>query len=96
MKVVLLGEIKGKGGEGDVIDVAQGYAENYLIPQKLAVAATKGNLKQLEERRHTSRSARPFVWPMPRPSRPSSMARRSPSTPRSARRASSLVPLPLP
>lgn len=52
MKVVLLGEIKGKGGEGDVIDVAQGYAENYLIPQKLAVAATKGNLKQLEERRN--------------------------------------------
>lgn len=52
MKVVLLGEIKGKGGEGDVVDVAQGYAENYLIPQKLAVAATKGNLKQLEERRN--------------------------------------------
>ncbi|WP_085830803.1 50S ribosomal protein L9 [Collinsella vaginalis] len=51
MKVVLLDEIKGKGGEGDVIDVAQGYAENYLIPNKLAVAATKGNLKQLEERR---------------------------------------------
>lgn len=52
MKVVLLDEIKGKGGEGDVVDVAQGYAENYLIPQKLAVAATKGNLKQLEERRN--------------------------------------------
>lgn len=31
MKVVLLGEIKGKGGEGDVVDVAQGYAENYLF-----------------------------------------------------------------
>ena len=52
MKVVLLGEIKGKGGEGDIIDVAQGYAENYLFPKKLAVAATKGNLKQLEERRN--------------------------------------------
>ena len=52
MKVVLLGEIKGKGGEGDVVDVAQGFAENYLIPNKLAVAATKGNLKQLEERRN--------------------------------------------
>ena len=52
MKVILLGEIKGKGGEGDIIDVAQGYAENYLFPQKLAVAATKGNLKQLEERRN--------------------------------------------
>ena len=52
MKVILLGEIKGKGGEGDVVDVAQGYAENYLFPKKLAVAATKGNLKQLEERRN--------------------------------------------
>lgn len=52
MKVILLDEIKGKGGEGDVIDVAQGYAENYLIPQKLAVPATKGNLKQLDERRN--------------------------------------------
>ena len=52
MKVVLLDEVKGKGGEGDVVDVAQGYAENFLIPKKLAVPATKGNLKQLEERRN--------------------------------------------
>ena len=52
MKVILLGVIKGKGGEGDVVDVAQGYAENYLFPKKLAVAATKGNLKQLDERRN--------------------------------------------
>ena len=52
MKVILLDELKGKGGEGDIIDVAQGYAENYLIPNKIAVPATKGNLKQLEERRN--------------------------------------------
>ena len=52
MKVILLGEIKGKGGEGDIVDVAQGYAENYLFPKKLAVAATKGELKQLEQRRN--------------------------------------------
>lgn len=52
MKVVLLDEVRGKGGEGDVVDVAQGYAENYLIPNKLAVPATKGNLKQLDERRN--------------------------------------------
>ena len=52
MKVILLGELRGKGGEGDVIDVAQGYAENYLIPKKIAILATKGNLKQLEERRN--------------------------------------------
>ena len=52
MKVILLGELRGKGGEGDVVDVAQGFAENYLYPQRIAIPATKGNLKQLEERRH--------------------------------------------
>ena len=52
MKVILLGELRGKGGEGDVVDVAQGFAENYLYPNRIAIPATKGNLKQLEERRH--------------------------------------------
>ncbi|MBQ6649707.1 MAG: 50S ribosomal protein L9 [Atopobiaceae bacterium] len=52
MKVILLGELRGKGGEGDVVDVAQGYAENYLFPNRMAIAATPGNIKQLEERRH--------------------------------------------
>ena len=52
MKVILLGEIKGKGGEGDVVEVAQGYAENFLFPQGLAIKASEGNLKQLEQRRH--------------------------------------------
>lgn len=51
MKVILLGELPGKGGEGDVIDVADGYANNWLFPQKLAIQATSGNLKQLEQRR---------------------------------------------
>lgn len=51
MKVILLTEVKGKGGEGDIIDVARGFANNYLLPQKKAVLATKGNLKQLEQRR---------------------------------------------
>ena len=52
MKVILLEEVRGKGGEGDVVDVAQGFAENFLYPNKIAIPATKGNLKQLEERRH--------------------------------------------
>ena len=52
MKVILTKELKGKGGEGDVVDVAQGFAVNYLIPNRLAIAATKGELKQLEQRRH--------------------------------------------
>ncbi|MGI6106012.1 MAG: 50S ribosomal protein L9 [Raoultibacter sp.] len=52
MKVILLQELKGKGGEGDVVDVANGFANNYLFPKKIAVAATSGNLKQLEQRKH--------------------------------------------
>ena len=52
MKVILLSELKGKGGEGDVIDVARGFANNYLLTQGYAVLATKGNLKQLEQRKH--------------------------------------------
>ena len=52
MEVILLSELKGKGGEGDIVEVADGYANNYLFPQKIAVAATKGNLKQLEQRKH--------------------------------------------
>ena len=47
MKVILLKELKGKGGEGDVIDVAPGFANNYLLTQGYAILATKGNLKQL-------------------------------------------------
>ena len=91
MKVILLGEIKGKGGEGDVVDVAQGYAENYLFPKKLAVAATKGNLKQLDERRNNIASARPSVWRTPTRSRRPSRASRLPLTPRLATRASCLA-----
>ena len=45
MKVILLDEVKGQGGEGDVVEVAAGFANNYLLPRKLAVAATPGNLK---------------------------------------------------
>ena len=50
MKVILTEEVKGKGGEGDVVDVARGYAVNFLFPRKMALEATPGNLKQLEAR----------------------------------------------
>lgn len=52
MKVILLQEVKGKGSEGDVVEVARGYAVNYLLPRKAAIEATSGNLKQLEARKH--------------------------------------------
>lgn len=52
MKVILLSDVKGRGKEGDVIEVARGFATNYLLPRKMAIQATPGNLKQLEARVH--------------------------------------------
>ena len=51
MKVILLDELPGKGGEGDVVEVTRGFANNYLLRKGIAVKATEGNLKQLEQRR---------------------------------------------
>ncbi len=55
MKVILLQELKGRGAEGDVIEVARGFAVNYLLPRKVAIEATSGNLKQLDARMHNVR-----------------------------------------
>lgn len=55
MKVILLSDVKGRGTEGDVIEVARGFAVNYLLPRKMAVEATPGNIKQLEARMHNIR-----------------------------------------
>jgi len=51
MKVILLGDLETLGYEGDIADVARGYARNYLIPKGLAVEASEANLKALEMRR---------------------------------------------
>lgn len=48
MKVILTKDITALGPLGTVVDVAKGYARNYLIPQGLAMEATKGNLAQME------------------------------------------------
>ena len=40
MKVILTQDIKGKGKKGQMIDISDGYARNYLLPRKLAVEAT--------------------------------------------------------
>jgi large subunit ribosomal protein L9 len=48
MKIILQENIEKLGTRGEVVDVAVGYARNYLLPRKIALAATPGNLKQLE------------------------------------------------
>jgi len=51
MKVILIDEIRGLGTRGDVVNVKDGYARNYLLPKNLAREATPGNLKSVEQER---------------------------------------------
>ena len=51
MKVLLHQDVDGLGYLGDVVDVADGYARNYLLPQRLAAAPTKNNIKAIEKER---------------------------------------------
>ncbi len=48
MKVILLQDVKSLGKKGDVVNASDGYARNMLLPKKLAVPATSGNMKDLE------------------------------------------------
>ena len=51
MKVVLLKDLKGKGKKGDVINISDGYALNFLIPQGIAKAGTSSNLNEANQAR---------------------------------------------
>lgn len=48
-KVILTNEVSGLGSAGDVVEVKNGYARNYLVPQGFAVHWTKGGEKQVEQ-----------------------------------------------
>ena len=48
MKVILIKDVKGSGKKGDVLNVADGYARNYLIGKGFAVEATQKNLNDLQ------------------------------------------------
>jgi large subunit ribosomal protein L9 len=51
MEVILRDHVEHVGRRGEVVKVADGYARNYLLPQKLALPATPGNLKQVARER---------------------------------------------
>lgn len=50
MQIILIQDVNNLGGANELVSVKNGYARNYLIPQKMAVEASPSNLKQLEER----------------------------------------------
>lgn len=59
MKVILLQDVKALGKRGDVKEVADGYARNFLLNKKLALAATPQNLKNLavEQKKQADKAA---------------------------------------
>ena len=60
MKLILNSDVKSLGRKGDVVDVAKGYARNYLLPKKLAMVATASNIKfaeKLQEKREIQAQA---------------------------------------
>ena len=49
MKIILLKDVKGKGKKDDIIDVSDGYGNNYIIKNKLGVLYTSGSKKKLDQ-----------------------------------------------
>ena len=77
MKLILCSDVKALGKNGDVVDVADGYARNFLLPRKLAAEADKGALAQLERSSRQRSGARRKSSPTPRRSRRASRRRSS-------------------
>lgn len=54
MKVILLQEVKKLGKKGDVLEVAEGYARNFLLPRKLAAQATPDTMNQMQQQKNAT------------------------------------------
>ena len=53
MQIILQEDVEKLGTRGQVVEVAEGYARNFLLPRKLALEASAGNMKRLEKMRAT-------------------------------------------
>ena len=60
MKVILLADVKGKGKKGQLLEISDGYARNYLLPRKLAVEATADaiNTKNMNDKAAQEKAAK--------------------------------------
>ena len=47
MKVILLQDVKGQGKKGQLVEVSDGYARNYMLPRKMAIEATADNINTM-------------------------------------------------
>ena len=60
MKVILLQDVKGKGKKGQMLEVSDGYARNYMLPRKLAIEATADamNTKKMNDKAAAEKEAK--------------------------------------
>ena len=71
MKVILQQDVRGQGKKGQLVEVSEGYARNFLLPRKLAIAATPDaiNTMNLKEKARKAEEARLKRRPRRRSSR---------------------------
>jgi large subunit ribosomal protein L9 len=58
VKVILLKDVRGCGQANTIVDVAQGYAANFLLPHKYAIAATEDKVKEMEAKKAQHEAAK--------------------------------------
>ena len=58
MRLILIADVAELGVKGDIVEVADGYGRNYLLPKRLAVMATEGAINQVQEARRVKEAAR--------------------------------------
>ena len=56
MKVILNADVKGQGKKGEMVEVSEGYARNYLLPRNLAIKATADNLNTLKQKEQAKKA----------------------------------------
>ena len=63
MKVILLQDVKGKGKKGQMIEISDGYARNYMLPRKLATEATPDavNTMRMNDKANQERIAKKYI-----------------------------------
>ena len=66
MKVILKADVKGSGKAGDLINVSDGYARNFLFPKNLAVPADKGAMNDLKTKKPPPSIISRWRWMKPR------------------------------
>ena len=62
MKVILLQDVKSLGKKGEIVNVNDGYARNFILPKKLGAEATPKNLNDLKLQKNNEKKVAQEIW----------------------------------